>query len=183
MNENKRPQHFVCTWEEAGQLIDKHREFWVCNCGCREGKKGCQRSRMDVCMTFAVEATVTGSGRRQISRAEAIAVLDEARDKYLVARPFRDEATRTVTEGICFCCSDCCGYFLNPEEVCDKGAFIEKTDMDACTICGDCEAVCHFKARLVVGDEMLIESDNCHGCGLCAAACPTDCIELIMRSA
>lgn len=181
MGEDRRPMHFVCTWDEAAQLIDKQEHFWVCNCGCREGKGGCRRSRTDVCLTFDFGATVTGSGRRQISRDEADAILDEARTTYLVARPFRDDATRTVTEGLCFCCSDCCGYFLNPEEVCDKGKFIEKTDVDGCTVCGDCEDVCHFKARLIIDDEMLIESDNCYGCGLCEAVCPTACIELVPR--
>ncbi len=182
MNETRRPMHYVCTWDEAGDLINRHQHYWVCNCGCREGKGGCSRSRVDVCLTFAENATITGSNRRPITRDEAFTIIDEARENYLVARPFRDDATRTAVEGICFCCSDCCGYFLNPDELCDKGSQIEKTTIDECSLCGDCENVCHFRARAVIGGEMMIESDNCYGCGLCAAICPADCIEMVPRS-
>jgi hypothetical protein len=140
MCDNKTPLHYVCTWDEASQLINSHDSFWVCDCGCRERKEGgCHRSRHDVCLMFTHDNAASGSNKHQLTRAEAEAIMVEARTKYLVTRPFRDESTRTVTEGICFCCDDCCGYFLDPTEVCDKGQFIEQTDMEACTQCGECD--------------------------------------------
>ncbi|UCG61489.1 MAG: 4Fe-4S binding protein [Candidatus Zixiibacteriota bacterium] len=182
MTDSKTPMHYVCTWDEAAELVKKFAQYWVCNCGCREGKGRCTRSRMDVCLTFAFEATLTGSDRKQITAVEVGAILDDAREKYLVARPFRDDATRSKVEGICFCCDDCCDYFLNPEEICDKGASIEQTDMRRCTHCGDCEPVCYFGARVMEDDILIIDSEKCYGCGLCVAACPVDCIEMVTRN-
>ncbi|UCE25188.1 MAG: 4Fe-4S binding protein [Candidatus Zixiibacteriota bacterium] len=182
MTENSIPMHYVCTWDEAVQLINGQAHFWVCNCGCREGKGGCERSRMDVCLTFSHDGTVTGSERKTISCSDALAIVDEARSKQLVCRPFRDEKTRTTLEGICFCCDDCCAYFLNPDEVCDKGKYVEKTDLRRCTHCGDCEPVCYFKARLMKADSLLVQRERCHGCGLCVEVCPTDCIEMTERT-
>lgn len=107
-------------------------------------------------------------------------ILKEAEAKNLVARPFRNEA-RTVSEGICFCCDDCCGYFLNPKEVCDKGRFIESTDREQCTDCGVCADVCYFGARKLAGDRFEILREMCYGCGLCRDVCPEECIEMAER--
>lgn len=181
MFDSKTPMHFVCTWDEASALIAGQKDFWVCNCGCREGKDGCGRSRMDLCLTFDIGGTVTGSNRKKISISEVDGILEEARQKNLVPRPFRDEATRTRLEGICFCCDDCCSYFLNPDEVCDKGKYIENTDMRRCTHCGDCVDICYFKARTIDDDVLMVNSDACYGCGLCVASCPVDCIEMVPR--
>jgi Pyruvate/2-oxoacid:ferredoxin oxidoreductase delta subunit len=181
MSENKMPMHYVCTLEEATQLVHDRTSFWVCNCGCREGGSGCQRSRLDVCLSFAGGAATSGTGKKEITIAEAAAILEEAKVKRLVSRPFRDESTRTAVEGICFCCDDCCAYFLNQNEVCDKGKYVEETDMDGCTLCGDCIEVCHFKARAMKDDNLEVERDLCYGCGLCAAVCPTACIEMVAR--
>jgi Pyruvate/2-oxoacid:ferredoxin oxidoreductase delta subunit len=182
MCDNKTPLHYVCTWDEASQLINSHDSFWVCDCGCRERKEGgCHRSRHDVCLMFTHDNAASGSNKHQLTRAEAEAIMVEARTKYLVTRPFLDEPTRTVTEGICFCCDDCCGYFRDPTEVCDKGQFVEQTDMDTCTQCGECDPICRFNARAMSDGELSVFRDACYGCGLCAEICPVDCIEMVLR--
>ena len=84
--------------------------------------------------------------KKEALLVEALNLLDIARSSHLVARPYRNE-TRTDADGICFCCDDCCDYFLNPEEVCDKGDQIAVTDYTLCNGCGDCVEVCYFKAR------------------------------------
>ena len=106
MSMDGTPLHFVCTREQAQEIIDEHDEFWVSNCGCREGRSKCNRSRMDVCLQFASETAADGSDLRKIDVAEVNSIVKEAQEKNLVARPFRDDPTRTVTEGICFCCDD-----------------------------------------------------------------------------
>jgi Pyruvate/2-oxoacid:ferredoxin oxidoreductase delta subunit len=177
----ERTLHYVCTHKEAGEIVKNHNRFWVIDCGCRVQRGGCSRSRVDVCLQLK-EVTAAGSTDfREITKGDVEEILKKAEEKHLVARPFRDEATRTTTEGICFCCDDCCGYFLNPTEKCDKGNYIEMTDMDLCTDCGICVNVCYFGARKMDGEKFIIDRDNCYGCSLCADICPENCIEMASR--
>lgn len=179
MNE-KLAMHYVCTREKAWELAKAHKRFWVSNCGCRESRGQCARSRMDVCLMFTESDPGSGSGKREVTLKEVADIFREAKTNHLVTRPFRNE-TRTDTDGICFCCDDCCGYFLNPTEKCDKGALIESTDIDACELCGTCAQVCYFKAREVNSTGMSVNRLRCYGCGLCADVCPEGCIEMVPR--
>jgi ferredoxin len=176
------PIHYVCTHEDARKLAFAHDRFWVSNCGCREGNKdGCKRSRIDVCLMFRGDIGSSGSGHKEIPLTEVVAILDEASEKKLVTRPFRSDKDKSVTEGICFCCDDCCGYFLNHEEKCDKGARIENTDMELCNLCGDCVTACYFGARKMADDKLLVSRDECYGCGMCVEACALEAIALEAR--
>jgi Pyruvate/2-oxoacid:ferredoxin oxidoreductase delta subunit len=181
MSEDSIPMHFVCTHEEAKELINKNSRYFVSNCGCREGRGKCDRSSMDVCLNFIEGDSGSGSGIREVDMAKVESILKEAIDKHLVARPFRGGEEMQNIEGICFCCDDCCGYFLDPEEACDKGEYIEKTYLDNCSQCGVCTGVCYFKARNMKDDELHINAENCYGCGLCKEVCPAGCIEMVKR--
>jgi len=183
MNDADLAMHYVCTHAEARALIAAHDRFWISNCGCRESRRECARSRMDLCLMFSGDQSASGSGMREATRAEAEANLREAETQRLVTRPFYNERDRAITDGICFCCDDCCGYFLHPEENrCDNGAFIEETDLDACTGCGDCVEACYFGARNMEDGALLILTENCYGCGLCADVCPAECVRMVKRT-
>ena len=136
---------------------------------------------MDLCLQFRDDTGVGDSSRREASREQVEAVLAEAREKHLVPRPFRDEATLSRTDGICFCCDDCCAYFLDRSERCDKGAYIERTDMADCTDCGACVPACYFGARAMADGTLQVKREECYGCGLCLDACPEACISLEPR--
>jgi ferredoxin len=174
--------HYVCTDEQARALVDNRSEFWVADCGCRLKRGKCNRSRMDVCLWFRGDVVPWGVNLKHIGRAEVDAILQEAAEKHLVRRPFRNDKDRSITEGICFCCDDCCEYFLNRAERCDKGIFKEQTDMEVCTHCGICAEVCYFGTRKMVDGELIIDRNECYGCGLCREVCPEDCIQLINRN-
>jgi NAD-dependent dihydropyrimidine dehydrogenase PreA subunit len=176
------PLHFVCTRSEARNIVDGHERFWVSNCGCREIRGKCERSRIDVCLQFYEKTAAGDSGLKEISRDQVEAVLMEAETQHLVTRPFRDEQTKSRVEGICFCCDDCCGYFVDPGGYeCEKGAFTERTIMDRCTHCGLCADVCYFGVRKMIGGMLLIHENSCYGCGLCLDVCPERCIEMVER--
>jgi ferredoxin len=178
---SKLNQHYVCTRDEARAILATHDRFWVSNCGCREGRGGCDRSRMDVCLSFSASNASGGDGLCEIDRGELEGLLQLAGDAHLVARPFRDDS-RLETVGFCFCCDDCCGYFLHPhEEPCDKGNEIEITDLDACSACGECTQVCYFGARTVKDGQLDVDREACYGCGLCLDVCPEECIRLEPR--
>ncbi len=182
MAEEKIPIHYVCTHTEAKELIEKHNQFWITNCGCRESnEKGCQRSRIDVCLSWDPHDPGSGSNKKVVDQLFVDGIMEEAQKKHLVTRPFRNEA-RTDTAGICFCCDDCCAYFVSPGKyACDKGKYIEKTNMSQCTHCGACESVCYFQARKMINDKLEVDRDFCYGCGLCVAVCPIECIVMILR--
>jgi Pyruvate/2-oxoacid:ferredoxin oxidoreductase delta subunit len=175
------PMHFVCTHSQAKEEIEKHDHFWVSNCGCRESNlKGCARSRLDLCLMFNPLDPGSGTGKHEVDVTVVQGILQEAENKHLVTRPFRDD-TRTHTDGFCFCCDDCCGYFLHEDEFCDKGDLIAVTDHDNCTGCGDCVDVCSFKAREMVCSLLQYKQENCYGCGLCVDICPEKIIEMKER--
>ena len=184
MSEKDLAFHYVCTREKAKDIVGQHDRFWVMNCGCREERGGCDRSRIDVCLMFRGDIPGSGgSGRKEISRDDVEEILREAEDKHLVTRPFRNEENMTQTEGICFCCDDCCVHFLKPGDYsCDKGDLIQRTENDRCTSCGECTQVCYFGARKLDNEELQIDRDTCYGCGLCVDACPEDCVGMIPRN-
>ncbi|MBM4237178.1 MAG: 4Fe-4S dicluster domain-containing protein [Euryarchaeota archaeon] len=177
----KNPFHRVCTRAEAREIVDAHDEFWVSDCGCRMERGGCERSRTDVCLQFREKTAAGDSGRRRVSRGEVEELLGEAETKHLVARPFPNESTSADIEGICNCCDDCCAYFLNKGERCDRGHFVQRTVQNQCTDCGECIVVCHFGARRMDEEILVVKAENCYGCGLCADVCPEKCVQMIPR--
>jgi ferredoxin len=175
--------HYVATRQEAEELIAQAKRFWVSNCGCREKGPGCGRSRLDVCLFFDPQMGGTGSDFREVDAAFVAGIMEEAADRRLVARPFRYEHDKTRTQGICFCCDDCCYYFRGEEEMaeCDKGRYVVRTDERACAGCGTCTEVCHFGARALEGDALSVDDEACYGCGLCADVCPEGCVTMAER--
>ncbi len=185
VSERKLALHYVATLEEARALVEAREDYWVCNCGCRERRGGCARSRTDVCLEFSPVTEASGSGCRSVQRSEVESILREADEKRLVARPFRqvrDGIVLELVEGICFCCDDCCGYFVKPGEVCDPGATIERTDLSLCNDCLACVAVCHFGARGIEKGRLTLHTDRCYGCGLCVDVCPSGGITMVRRT-
>jgi ferredoxin len=173
--------HFVCTREEARTIIDHHSLYWVSNCGCREGGSGCSYSRMDVCLFFDPEMGGTGSGLKEVDRNFVEGILKEAEETHLVSRPFHYEDDKTRIQGICFCCDDCCYYFIEGNELCGKGTFIEKTDSKSCIGCGACVEACSFGARTLREGRLEILRDACYGCGLCVDVCNQESINMVKR--
>lgn len=179
MESNKFNIHYVCTLQEAEKLIKNYDSFWISNCGCREKKGTCLQSLPDVCLSFSSDFGGTGSNNQKKDKKNALNLLKIAEEKKLVARPFRDPSGQGSTAGICFCCQDCCDYFLNKDEKCDKGSHIELTSFDDCLNCGICENVCYFHARKMESGKLKLYREKCYGCGLCSSVCPVQCIKMI----
>jgi Pyruvate/2-oxoacid:ferredoxin oxidoreductase delta subunit len=135
---------------------------------------------MEVCLMFDPNDPGSGSGKKEVGLAGVMEILREAQIKHLVVRPFRNQ-DRTETDGICFCCDDCCGYFLDPSEACDKGELVAATDWGVCSHCGACVDVCYFKARKMDGDELKVDEERCYGCGLCVDVCLENSIQMVRR--
>jgi ferredoxin len=180
---NELSMHYVSTYDDAEELVAGAERFWVSPCGCREGGDGCKRSRHDVCLGFTPGSVSMANEAREISRAEAEELTRYSRERGLVVRPFRDDKDKSVTEGICFCCDCCCGYFLETEYKCDPGRHVERTDLSACNHCGVCEPACFFGARVMENGKLLLVREKCGGCGMCVDVCPEACVVLTPREA
>ncbi|MGD9353089.1 MAG: ATP-binding protein [Desulfobacterales bacterium] len=73
--------------------------------------------------------------------------------------------------------------FLKPEisDVTTATTPVPEIDLGNCTLCGECEKICQFKAIVVLGDTVLTFPEMCHGCGGCKAVCPAAAIKEIGR--
>jgi MinD superfamily P-loop ATPase len=62
------------------------------------------------------------------------------------------------------------------------GTPVPKIDPDRCTLCGQCEQICQFKAIAVIPDaDVLTFPELCHSCGGCWTVCPENAISLDQR--
>ncbi|MEJ5308570.1 MAG: ATP-binding protein [Anaerolineae bacterium] len=68
--------------------------------------------------------------------------------------------------------------FLRPEMTArrDVGLLIPAVDMARCTACGRCAEVCEYHAITVIGKQVLVFPELCHGCGSCSRRCPEGAI-------
>ncbi len=180
----KQPvDHSVCTKDEAKEIVGALERFWVSTCWCREEKGKCVRSPMEVCLSFREDAPVDPAGKKEISRDEALNLIEDARRWGLVSRPFARRNGAGRFDGICLCCDDCCSFFTErTEDKPARGRFIEKTIRGCCSSCGMCERACRFDARQMDEGKLIVIRHRCYGCGVCANTCPTNCIEMVPRT-
>ena len=61
------------------------------------------------------------------------------------------------------------------------GIQIPQVDFDRCTYCGRCAEVCAYHAIAVVGENVLIFPQLCHGCGSCTLNCPEGAISEVLH--
>jgi MinD superfamily P-loop ATPase len=53
---------------------------------------------------------------------------------------------------------------------------VPEVNLDACTGCGKCAALCQYSAIVCVKDKPLVFEQLCHSCGGCMAVCPEQAI-------
>jgi MinD superfamily P-loop ATPase len=73
--------------------------------------------------------------------------------------------------------------FLKPEisDTTTATTPVPEIDLEKCTLCGECEKICQFKAIVVLGDTVLTFPEMCHGCGGCTVVCPAAAVKEIGR--
>jgi Na+-translocating ferredoxin:NAD+ oxidoreductase subunit B len=181
----------VLVYEDVRKMIADAQSFHIHECICRKERlltgHDCDQP-LEVCLSFSREAPSPGDfslGGRDITRDEAIAILEDAERRGLVHSAFYN--TQTGHFGLCNCCPCCCGLLrgikeLGVQHLLARSDYVARIDAAACSGCGVCAA-----ERCPVG---AIEEDNgayrvaegrCIGCGLCASACPADAIRLAER--
>jgi len=176
----------VLAHEEAKAIIVRGEYICLTNCACRESTGHCDAPR-DVCLGFGTggKFLVDRGYARQISREEALGVLDRAAAAGLVHVTDNHAGSPGI---ICNCCPCCCTILrgrtqLNHPHAVSPSSFAALVDEEKCTACGICaDERCPVKAVTMEGDTALVKADACIGCGLCVTGCPTEAITMMPRA-
>ena len=175
--------------EDVEAILDKATRFALANCSCRRIATRCD-SPVEVCLQVnrAAEYAITRGTGRELTRDEAMKVMDAAEEAGLIHSVYNSSA---VTNVICNCCSDCCVFYypLAKYDVLEKGVaksrFQAEVDKATCDGCQTCVERCPFEAVDMVkirGEKKLkaqIGSEKCFGCGVCAVGCESGAIKLV----
>jgi ferredoxin len=182
----------VLDYERASALIGAAKTIGVSQCYCREKMtavdRGCNAPK-EICLTLNITADslIRHGHARRVEAAEALDILDTARDHHLVQF---GENVREQINFICNCCKCCCEGMIAArrfamERPVATAQFIAVLDPEKCNRCGRCARHCPTDALTVSPDPsdpaISFEARRCLGCGVCARACPTGAVVLQPR--
>ncbi len=72
--------------------------------------------------------------------------------------------------------------FLHPQISTTSTVFLPYPEINgACTLCGKCSEACQYHALAVVGGQVLVFPELCHGCGTCGIVCPVGAVDEVKR--
>ncbi|MDT8305703.1 MAG: 4Fe-4S binding protein [Anaerolineae bacterium] len=178
----------VMAYEQAETLIASQTQIRVSPCICRKKARllghGCDKP-LETCLAFGSGADYyarNGVGR-DISKEEALAILQQANDAGLVLQPGNTQRAGFL----CCCCGDCCGILQiakrhpRPASILVSPFFAE-VDGALCSACGDCEFRCQMEAIGLDNGYAVVNRDRCIGCGLCVTTCPDEAVTLVRKA-
>jgi H+/Na+-translocating ferredoxin:NAD+ oxidoreductase subunit B len=186
------PQNYVSTFDQVTALLQQAEgPFAIMECICRK-KKGMEgepckvTERRETCLGMdhiAALALVSGTAR-EITREEAIAIIEQNQRDGLVLQPSNTEHA----DFICSCCGCCCGMLAlhkmlpRPLEFWAAN-FNAVVDVKLCDGCGTCAKRCQVGAVSAVakGQTAVVDLNRCIGCGLCVPTCPKKAISLLKK--
>jgi Pyruvate/2-oxoacid:ferredoxin oxidoreductase delta subunit len=180
----------VIPCEDVRGIVEKFETIAVANCYCRHHKSLLGRTcsvteENENCLLFGRTArfVIEHDFGRQISREEALRILDESREAGLVHKAFHVKLDIEKDEtAICNCCKCCCEtfrlYYEGAAPMQTYTSYIARVDEEGCTACGICADMCPMEAVEVIDERAVIDGDRCIGCGVCAYHCAAQAIEL-----
>ncbi|NHI92402.1 MAG: hypothetical protein EAX96_07850 [Candidatus Lokiarchaeota archaeon] len=186
-------QSQVLIFEDVKKILRSSKNIAVMPCPCRifHGILGDSCGKpLDVCFNLNSNADYVireGIGR-QVSVEEGIKILKNAEKAGLVHVINNQSEKHSF---ICNCCGCCCGFLGNANKfkLIDKmiapSNYRPKIIREKCNLCKACVKKCPVNALFVnygnredLSDSNILIQDICIGCGICAAVCPSDAIEL-----
>lgn len=182
---NLNPELILQT-EEMSALIEMQEYIALTHCYCRQERDllnhPCKiTNRREICLVFGkvAEHAVKYKYARQISKEEAKKLLIQAEDEGLVHKVFHNklDVSKDI-EGICSCCSCCCGIFRfyldGALPLHTLSSYLAFPDKEACIGCGVCIERCPVSALSLENDKIAVDDTRCIGCGVCTRICPQE---------
>jgi len=179
----------VFSFEEARKYVDEADTITVSTCYCRHERRlldrGCEYPD-DVCLQFGPFAKFVrdrGFGR-EITREEAHEVLKRSADAGLI--PTASNTLERI-DFICNCCTCCCGILMGVSRFNAPVRTVSSNyevviEADECTGCGECVEKCQMDAIALEDDTAEVNLERCIGCGVCVHHCPAEALSLVSRS-
>ncbi len=173
---------WILPYDDIRAMLEKGKSFRVRDCICRVQQDQLNQRRCDFpvknCVSFSpVERPIKPN---DISKAEAIVLLDEAEEVGLV------HCVSNVIEDVfyvCNCCGCCCGVLRGITDWGIEGSVARANyqvmiDTAECTGCGVCVDRCQVKALELREDVAFVDHEKCIGCGLCVTGCTVNAARL-----
>lgn len=186
------PQNHVSTFDQVTALLQQAEgPFAIIECICRK-KKGmggatCKiTDRKETCLGIGhmAASALVSEIAREITREEAIAIIEQNEKEGLVLQPSNTEHA----DFICSCCGCCCGMLTLhktlPRPVDFWAAnFHAAVEVKLCDGCGTCAKRCQVSAVSVAAKKQpaVVDLNRCIGCGLCVSTCPKKAISLLKK--
>lgn len=159
----------------------------VSNCYCRSAKivvgDPCDHS-LETCFYFdeLAQMKLQTDYAREIDYDEAMKILYECETQGLVHNVSNCEGK---IQTLCNCCECSCGvlkaWTRGMRNTTSPSRYLVQLDPDRCTLEMDCLEACPVSALSVKAGTLLIDEDECLGCGLCVPSCPTGALHLEIR--
>ena len=176
---------WVLPYDDVRAILLNSKTFHVRDCICRiqQDHLG-HKCRFPVTMCLSFSALGRPPAPGDISREDALAVLDRAEEVGLV------HTVSNVAEGIgyvCNCCGCCCGVLRTIKKHPRPAEFVSSPfraslDGATCTDCGVCLTRCPMDALHRAQDgSVKLNPDRCIGCGLCVSTCTERSLVLIRK--
>jgi NAD-dependent dihydropyrimidine dehydrogenase PreA subunit len=180
----------ITTYDELKNVIETVGEpIAVMECICRQAKdlldESCKKTELrESCFAFrgAAKMYIEKDLAREISKEEAIKILEKAQDDGLVLQP--GNSLRPMN--ICTCCGCCCGI-LSAQNTLEEPAqffatnFYAKVDPDECIGCEICVDRCNMEAIDMEDAIAVVNLARCIGCGACVPTCTSEAIKLYRK--
>jgi Pyruvate/2-oxoacid:ferredoxin oxidoreductase delta subunit len=181
-------EHPVATYDQIRAVVEGAQgPFVALKCICREGKaldgKKCEKtSRLETClgMNDSAATVLRRKHGKEVSRAEALAILLKNEEEGLVLQP----GNAQKPDFVCSCCGCCCGMLALHKMLPEPLKFWTSNyqaavTQEKCVSCGECVKRCQVNAlSLADGEGVKINRARCIGCGLCVTACATEALRL-----